>query len=82
MVETQSSQSNLWTAAGEGDLDRVKHLIEVEGTSPNAKDQNGYTAIHAAVSWAHPTLLRYLLSKGGDINIKDSDGECVGELSA
>merc|ERR1711939_1043417 len=68
-------QVNIWTAASDGDLERVKHLVENEGFSPNVKDNNGYTPIHAAVSWNHPTLLRYLLSRGGSINVADSDGD-------
>merc|ERR1711939_721271 len=68
-------QVNIWTAASDGDLERVKHLVENEGFSPNVKDNNGYTPIHAAVSWNHPTLLRYLLSRGGSINVTDSDGD-------
>lgn len=57
----------------------MQTLIEDQGMSADAKDDNGYTAIHAAASWAHPSLLRYLLSKGGNINITDNDGECVYE---
>jgi ankyrin repeat protein len=30
---------------------------------------------HAAASYAHLDLLEYLISKGGDINHADSDGE-------
>ena len=77
MVSTSSAQSNLWTAAGEGDLDRVKHLVEVQETAADARDEHGYTALHAAVSWGHPEMLRYLTSKGGDINVTDNDGEWV-----
>ena len=31
--------------------------------------------MHAAASYAHLELLEYLLSKGGDINLTDEDGE-------
>ncbi|SCV71116.1 BQ2448_2704 [Microbotryum intermedium] len=69
------SLSNIWTAASEGDLDRVKHLIENEGLSPNAFDDNSYSPLHAAASWSHLEILRYLIQKGGDINLADEDGE-------
>ncbi|KDE07526.1 hypothetical protein MVLG_02197 [Microbotryum lychnidis-dioicae p1A1 Lamole] len=69
------SLSNIWTAASEGNLDRVKHLIENEGLSPNAFDDNSYSPLHASVSWSHPEILRYLVQKGGDINLADKDGE-------
>ncbi|WWC90048.1 uncharacterized protein L201_004980 [Kwoniella dendrophila CBS 6074] len=75
MVQTSSSNKNLWVASSDGDLERVQYLIESEGMSPNDKDSNSYTPMHAAASYAHLELLTYLLSKGGNINIPDDDGE-------
>ncbi|WRT67123.1 uncharacterized protein IL334_004089 [Kwoniella shivajii] len=75
MVQASSSNKNLWVAASDGDYERVQYLIESEGMSPNDKDSNSYTPMHAASSYAHLDLLSYLLSKGGDINITDDDGE-------
>lgn len=46
------------------------------GLTVNSKDENGYTAIHAAASWGHGDLLRTLVSEyGGDINVADNDGD-------
>ena len=56
---------------------RSQHLIEDEGLAADVRDENGYTPVHAAVSWNHPELLRYLTSKGGRINVTDHDGEWV-----
>ncbi|WVQ70104.1 uncharacterized protein L199_008329 [Kwoniella botswanensis] len=75
MVQASSSGKNLWVAASDGDLERVQYLIENEGFTPNDKDSNAYTPMHAAASYAHLELLTYLLSKGGNINIPDDDGE-------
>lgn len=50
-------------------------LIIIQGTSPNTPDENSYTPLHAAASWAHVEILRYLIEKGGDINLVDADGE-------
>ncbi|ORX39870.1 ankyrin repeat-containing domain protein [Kockovaella imperatae] len=74
MVNASSSQKNIWVAASDGDFDRVKELIE-DGFSPNEKDHNSYTPMHAAASYAHLELFEYLLSKGGNINLPDEDGE-------
>jgi ankyrin repeat protein len=35
----------------------------------------GYSPIHAAVSYNHIELVRYLLSNGADLNLKDEDGD-------
>ncbi|OCF45446.1 ankyrin repeat-containing protein [Kwoniella heveanensis CBS 569] len=75
MVQASSSGKNLWVASSDGDLERVQFLIETEGMTPNDKDANSYTPMHAASSYAHFDLLEYLLSKGGDPNIQDDDGD-------
>ncbi|GAA5865312.1 hypothetical protein JCM3774_004935 [Rhodotorula dairenensis] len=66
--------SNIWTAASEGNAERVRQLVEA-GTSPNALDENSYSPLHAAASWGHADILRYLVDRGGDINLTDSDNE-------
>lgn len=45
------------------------------GTSPNALDENSYSPLHAAASWGHADILRYLVDRGGHINLTDSDNE-------
>ena len=56
-----------------------QHLLSdssSSGLTANSKDENGYTAIHAAASWGHASLLKTLVSEyGGDINIADNDGD-------
>ncbi|KAH6908995.1 ankyrin [Coprinopsis sp. MPI-PUGE-AT-0042] len=66
---------NIWVAAGDGDLDRVRELVESHSVSPNGPDQNSYTPMHAAASYGHVDVLEYLISKGGDVNITDDDGD-------
>ena len=61
---------NIWTAASDGDVDRVKELIEIEGVNPNAQDENGYSPLHAASSYGEIETLEYLLSIGADVNIR------------
>ncbi|KAJ2841876.1 hypothetical protein IWW36_006110 [Coemansia brasiliensis] len=68
-------KANIWTAASEGNIERVKELIDSNRRLVNAKDANGYTPLHAAASWKHLQLLKYLLDNGGEVNIVDSDGD-------
>lgn len=74
-----SSQKNIWVAAGEGDLERVRHLIDVEGLSPTVSDQWTYTPLHAAASYGQVAILRYLIthqsSPSDAVNITDEDGD-------
>ncbi|TDL19957.1 ankyrin [Rickenella mellea] len=69
------SGKNIWIAAGDGDLERVRELVEQHGISSNAPDQFTYTPMHAAASYGHINILEYLISKGGDVNVTDSDGD-------
>lgn len=99
----ESGGKNIWVAAGEGDLDRVRHLIEVEGElsnlafafidlplkrlsnrltglSPTVPDRFTYTPLHAAASYGHIELFRFLINHPScppnAINeTTDSDGE-------
>lgn len=66
---------NIWIASADNLIDKVKEYIETQGMSPNSKDENGYTPLHAAAEWGHFDLISYLLEKGGDVNITDSDGD-------
>ena len=46
------------------------------GLTPESADRAGYTAIHAAASYGHLALLRFLIKDhNGDINIKDTEGD-------
>lgn len=68
-------EKNIWIAAGDGDLGRVRELVEQHALSPNVPDANTYTPMHAAASYGHLHVLEYLISQGGDVNITDEDGD-------
>lgn len=72
-----SVAENIWIAAGEGDLERVKQCVDHEGISPTAADENTYTPLHAASSYGHLDVLRYLLTHpavpADAVNTTDSD---------
>lgn len=69
------ADKNIWVAASDGDLQRVQYLIEQEGVSPNIPDPHTYTPMHAAASYGHINVLEYLISRGGDVNVTDEDGD-------
>lgn len=65
---------NIWIAAADNQWNVVEDCLN-SGLTPNTKDPNGYTPIHAAAAYGHKDLLKKLITKGGDINIKDNDGD-------
>ncbi|KAI0734186.1 ankyrin [Fomitopsis betulina] len=68
-------ESNIWIAAGDGDLNRVRELIEGQALSANIPDENTYTPMHAAASYGQIHVLDYLVTQGGDVNVTDGDGD-------
>ncbi|CAI5713663.1 unnamed protein product [Hyaloperonospora brassicae] len=65
---------NVWTAASDGDLESVTAFL-ASGGDVNAKDENGYTALQAAVSYSHMELVGFLLARGADLQLGDNDGD-------
>ena len=70
----QVEEANIWVAASDGDLARVRQLLQ-EGVDVNAQDDNGYSPLHGAVSYDHLELVKYLLTNGADLNLTDEDGD-------
>jgi uncharacterized protein len=69
-----AQKGNIFLAASDGDLALVTHFLD-SGVPVNGLDVNGYSAIHAAASYNHIELLSYLVSRGGDVNLRDHDGD-------
>ena len=78
-------REQLHFAADEGDLDKVKQLIE-QGYDINAFDADlSLTPLHYAVRREYLAVVQYLLSCGADVNAHDEDknGETpLGDVAA
>jgi ankyrin repeat protein len=72
-IGTSIDIPNLQKAAFEGNIDKVKEMVE-SGTDVNTKDEQGWTAAYWALSTGQKDVFEYLLNKGADINIKANDG--------
>lgn len=72
-------------AAGDGDLKKVRELVE-SGYDINAFDDGlSFTPLHHAVKGGHIEVVKYLLSVGADVNANEEEkiGETpLGEVSA
>lgn len=67
--------ANIWVAAADNKQDVVLAHLDSGNFTPNSKDPNGYTPIHAAASYGYIDLLKLLIERGGDINIQDNEGD-------
>ncbi|XP_041644585.1 ankyrin repeat domain-containing protein 39 [Cheilinus undulatus] len=57
-------ERGIWSAAMDGDLERVKSLVQ-KGTDPNLRDAAGYTALHYSSRSGHHVVCKFLLENGG-----------------
>ena len=72
----QAASQELIQMAGDGNLMRVKDLVEYRGAHLNERDEHhGCTALYRAVQNRHAHVAEYLLRKGANVNISDSSLE-------
>jgi pectate lyase len=64
---------NLYSAVQLGDLGRVKAFLE-QGLDINAKDKDGRTALHIAVSNKGIEVAKLLIEKGANVDTKNNKG--------
>ena len=57
-------------AAEDGNLEKVKHLLEVEKADMDEKIDGGGTAVSSALLFNRPIVLEYLIKKGADLSVK------------
>jgi ankyrin repeat protein len=63
----------LFEALKKGDTSKAEKLL-VDLRVPNARDRNGVSLLHWATFIGHPGIVRFLIEKGADVNIKDWKG--------
>ena len=75
--DNSSEEYPLHQAAFDGDLEKVKELVE-NGANIYEKDNKGMTPVMSATLFVpHLDVVQYLESKGADLKAKDSDGNTL-----
>ena len=59
----------------------VRYLIEELGADVNARDHNGYTALHHAAARGDNELILYLVSQGADVSAVSRRGQTVADMA-
>ena len=67
-----SDLDNLIAAAKQGELERVKAILEADVSLVNRKDETGATPTHYAALNGHSEVVRLLVQRGADVNSRDS----------
>lgn len=66
-----------------GELDKVKELIEENQNLVNSLDKNGLTPLHGAIAEKKPNIAQYLITNGANVNaITDKGGQTPAHLAA
>jgi ankyrin repeat protein len=74
-------ESNAHRHAPDGWLPAVKYLVEELGFDVNARDHNGYNAVHHAAARGDNELIAYLVSKGADVKAVSRRGQTTADMA-
>ncbi len=67
-----SDLANLIEAVKQGDLERVRAILDTNAQLANQRDESGATSLHYATLNGHRQVVRLLVERGSEINSTDS----------
>ena len=65
----------------DGWLDAMKYLVEEIGADVDARDYQGYTAMHHAASRGDTDMIQYLVEKGADVMAVSREGQTTADMA-
>ncbi|NP_001290577.1 ankyrin repeat domain-containing protein 39 [Esox lucius] len=80
-LDEMDFERGIWSAAMDGDLERVKSLLK-KGVDPNIRASANYTALHYASRSGHESVCRLLLQSGACANLQTLGGATALHRSA
>lgn len=72
---------NIHRHVPDGWLPAVKYLVEEHGADVNARDHNGYNAVHHAAARGDDRLILYLVEQGADVTAVSREGQTTADMS-
>ncbi len=64
-----------------GWMDAMRYLVEEIEVDVNARDYQGYTALHHAASRGDTEMIRYLVEKGADVMVVSREGQTTADMA-
>ena len=71
----QVNAQDIHEAAWNGDFEKVQEMLEKNPELLNTRGPWGWTPLQRAVYFNHSNIVRFLISKGADVNFETPDGE-------
>src|SRR5208337_4490549 len=72
--KTDADVTDMFTAAGNGNLAKVRLLLDRNPHLAFSRNRDGSTALHYAASYDYLEIAELLLTKKADVNAKNSEG--------
>lgn len=73
--------ANIHRVVPDGWLPAMRYLVEELDADVNARDHNGYTAMHHAAARGDDDLIRYLVEQGGDVTVVGRRGQTTVDMA-
>lgn len=71
----KKSEPPLYKAVRTGNINEVKSIVESDaGIDINHAQKENYPILHLAAAWKRPEIIKYLISKGANVNLETFDG--------
>ena len=74
-------ESNAHRHVPDGWMPSVRYLIEEVGVDVNARDHDGYNAVHHAAARGDTEMVRYLVSRGADVMAVSRRGQTTADMA-
>ncbi|SPR12661.1 ankyrin [Orientia tsutsugamushi] len=81
MIFKSKTKYTLHSAIQDGDIKKVKQLINKDITLVNSKYKDGTTALSVALKYKNLPIAEILLSNGANVNAKNNDGHTALHIS-
>ncbi len=77
----QNFAANSHRYVPDGWLPAVKYLVEELGVEVDARDHDGYSAVHHAAARGDTELIMYLVEKGADVTLVSRRGQTTADMA-